>query len=59
MLLMPSSGSFVAANEVVAAHTIIAASLAVAVVDVIADLGWVAVQLGLFVVEMKAAFDSP
>ena len=56
---MLSSVSVVAANEVVAAHTIITASLAVAVVDVIIDSGLVVVQLGLFVVGMTAAFDSP
>ena len=56
---MFSSVFVVAANEVVAAHTIIAVSLAVAAVDVITDLGWVVVQLGLFVVGMTAAFDLP
>ena len=56
---MFSSVFAVAANVVVVAHTTIAVSLAVAVVGVIADLGWVAGQLGLFVVGMTAVFDSP
>lgn len=58
VLFLPSSVFVVAVNEAAAAHTIIVAFPVVAAVDVIADLELEEEQWELFVVEMRATFDS-